>query len=294
MSHSFYVEGPAPFISVLAGLGLEDGSIGCREEEKLADVQSFPDEYFFHFHRPRGSTRGVEVGYANNAFSVRFLALSSPEDYELGFQILERVAGTRPVQPEDSDAMPLAALRAQYGREWIAQMIRSHVDLVFVHGVGKPHEVMSLEGPVRSVHVGPRLRAELAQGPERTLVERALARVRKIQYIDLDDGCYVANVLVASPPNGREFRTTAWAPGVRYLFPKVEYFTLLSGKGGHVSVPHEALFELAGERARYLDEEQVLVEAIDGAEWDALYARAERMAVDPAEPPAKSWWKFWK
>lgn len=294
MSHSFYVEGPPPKTSLLQFEG-----VVCREEEHLAEHDVMEEDFFYHFHRPLVSTRGVEVGYNDGAFSVRFLALSSIEDYDLGFTILERVSPTMDglVRAEDGDRIPITVLRKNYDRAWIDSMLEMHATALLSGRIGGPNETISFEGAVRSVKVGPRFRAELAKGPAETAIERLLDRVREIQYVDADDACYAANVMEVSPPGREPFTTTAWAPGLPYFFPKVDYLSILRGQQqGMVQVPYAAALELAGSRARYLDEEQLFVEAIDGDDWAALIAHAEKIAVDPANEskPTKRWWQFWK
>ena len=292
LSYSFYVAGPAPRNSSL----LLDG-VRCREEEHLESHAVMKEGFFYHFHVPRRSTRGVEVGYERGSFQVRFLSLSSPEDYDLGFSLLERVAPRMDglVQPEDGDRLAVTVLRKSYDNTWVDQMLRSHVDIVHSGHIGGPNEILTMPAIVRPVHFGPRMRAELGKGPPQTLIDRVLDRVRLIQYIDEDDECYVANVMEAAPPNAPPFTTTAWAPGLPYLFPQVDYLSLLRGEGeGIVQVPYSAVLELAGPRARYLDEAQIHVDAIDGAEWKALIAHAEKLAVDTAAGPRKKWWQFWK
>lgn len=294
MSHSFYVEGPPPKTALLQLPGVR-----CREEEHLAAHTVMEADFFYHFHRPRLSTRGVEVGYNDGSFNVRFLALSSPEDYDLGFSILERVSKEMDglVRAEDGDRIPVTTLRKNYDSAWIEQMLRSHVDVVYSGRIGGPDESLTVNGAVRPVVFGPRMRKELARGPEETLIERVLDVVRRIQYIDEDHACYAANVMKVSPPGREPFTTTAWAPGLPYFFPKVDYLAMLRGEPKDmVQVPYAAVLELAGERARYLDEEQIHVDAIDGAEWAAMFTRAQSLAVDAAAnaPATKRWWEFWK
>jgi hypothetical protein len=293
VSHSFYITGAAPRTETIK----VDGAI-CHEQEILDDHAFLPNDVFFHMHRSGVSTRGVEVGYSEGQLSVRFLLLSSPEDYDLGFTILEQVAPRMGgmVQAEDGDPIPIESLRTEYGTEWIDSMLAVHAKHCMQQDLAPGH-VMSIQGPVRTVFFGARLRAELARGAADTLVDRMLERIRYIQYIDLDDGCYVANVMRVAPPGRESFTTTAWAPQVPYLFPKVDFLTMLRGAGAHITVPYEAVLELAGERARYLDDEQIHVEAIDGEDWDAMFARAQKLCVDPAEataPLPKKWWEFWK
>jgi hypothetical protein len=261
VSYSFYVEGPAPRTSLLCVDGVR-----CREADHLESHAVMTEDFFYHFHVPRRSTRGVEVGYEKGSFQVRFLSLSSPEDFELGFSLLERVAPTMDglVRPEDGDRLPVTVLRKNYDGAWVAQMLRSSVDIVQSGRIGGPNEIVTIPASVRPVHFGPRLRAELGNGPPETLVERVLDRVRLIQYIDEDDECYVANVMEAAPPGAPPFTTTEWAPGLPYLFPQVDYLSLLRGEGeGIVQVPFSAALELAGPRGRYLDDSQMHLDAID-------------------------------
>src|SRR5262249_28608280 len=81
------------------------------------------------------------------------------------------------------------------------------------------------------------------------------------------------------------FTVTAWGPGVRYLFPNVEYLAVIEDMEGegHFLVPYEAVKEIAGDHCSWIDEKQTLVEPFDEDEWPELLARARKHEVDPSE-----------
>src|SRR5262245_62742771 len=66
-----------------------------------------------HIYRAEISTRATEITYEDHAFQVRILAMSSPEDYELAFRVVEHLAALTgsQVESEDDDTFPAEKLR---------------------------------------------------------------------------------------------------------------------------------------------------------------------------------------
>src|SRR5262249_60340040 len=117
-------------------------------------------------------------------------------------------------------------------------------------------------------------------GSEGLFALRVQAAMRRLQYVDSEEDCYAASTMaVRDKSSGREFTLAAWAPGVRYLFPPVEYLALVTAD--QLLVPHDCLAELAGSRLRWLDEKHALVEEIPDEEWDAVVARARQYEAHP-------------
>ena len=91
-----------------------------------------------------------------------------------------------------------------------------------------------------------------------------------------------------------------WGPGVDYVFPKVEYLSLIADDLVHI--PMSAAEKLTD--VTYLDECQLIVNAIPDEEWESFLSRARAFAVslDSSDKPAsnghsepkKKWWQFGK
>ena len=278
MSYSFYVRAPRPRWSIVDALSLPD--LRCVEDAPTDRDAQWPAGYF-HFYREGISTRSVEVAWEDGTFSARVMTCSAGEEYELALSlacVIARAAGSQ-VEPEEGGSFsPDDALRV-FGAEWVEQMVASGFRAL--SAIAEREGEVQLSGPRRPFVMGPRTLRELRAGASETLFGlRTLAAMRRLQYIDTEEDYFAASVMaVRDKASGNEFTLAAWAPGVRYLFPPVEYLALVAAD--QILVPHARLDALAGPRLRWLDEKHALVEEIPDEQWDALVATARQYEAHP-------------
>jgi hypothetical protein len=282
MSISFFIPSSTePSFRVLLGsLGYDD----LQSEEERHDNSRWSDRYW-HFYRPGVSARSVEATYEGGQFQVRLLTPSAPDEFELAFRLIEAAAEQldRPVVPEDDNPFPVKELRRRYPDSWVRRRIESGV-MAVLYIVREEQQTVMLSGPVRPFYVGPRFLSEVeADGPSEAIAERFLDRLLQSQYID-PEVFFPAERMQALRDDGSEDPVTfaIWGPGVRYLFPDVQFLVLMGeSPGRHVFIPAVVLPELAGDNFHWLDEVQCLVEAIDEDDWPALLDRARQYEVHP-------------
>jgi hypothetical protein len=242
----------------------------------------WPDGYTYLF-RYGISTRSVEIYHEAGEFRVTIKAFSAAEDYKLAFDLVERLAeltgGT--VRSERFGELPGAQLRSKHDGAWVRRMVeapfRAHMLIV---AIGTDVEI---QGPIRPFYLGARLIAELAKtGPEATLPERLLERMRHVQYVDPKQ-YRPANPFRATLRDGSTVCYAVWGPGDNCLVPSVGYLVLYhNGPGCPPMIPHQCLPQLAGDRLTWLDEKQALLRAIPETEWPVLVQRARQYNVLPA------------
>lgn len=238
-----------------------------------------------HFYRDGVSTRSTEVTLENGAFQVRSMVLAAPEDWELAFRLVEALAQATgsPVEPEDGDPFPASALRGRYNTAWLRHHTDSGINVVTLWAKTQG-ETITMPGPVREVHIGPRLFAELeAGGPAEGLADRLLAAIRRVQYVDLT-GYHPAGIMEVSRRDGdQSFTLSVWGSEQATFFSSPEYLHLVSDDpdAEPVLVPYGVLPSLAGDRLTWLDEKQCLVTAVDAAAWAEIFGRAHSLRVDP-------------
>jgi len=238
-----------------------------------------------HFYRAEISTRATEITYEDHAFQVRILAFASPEDYELALRVVEHLAvltGSQ-IEPEDDIVFPAEKLRDNYDTTWVKRLTDSQTDIIgnFAKNEGN---TVTIVGPVREFHIGPRLFAELEEGgPADRLPQRILEAIRRTQYRDLSGYAEAAIIEVTTSDESKTIKLSVWEPDIATHFSRVEYLHLVPNNmpDNIFLVPFEALPQLAGSRFAYLDEWQCLVEAVASDEWPALLLEAERYKVSP-------------
>lgn len=292
MSYSFYVDaGRAPrYEDVLGALPDLDTPAGDVEELE----GPWEPGHVLAVWRPGVSTRPVELAFEGSTFSARVLACSCAEDYELALDAVCHVARTVGAEVESEEGVRFAPSDrgAHYGRAWIDPHVASMVTTVLAQAADADG-YLTMPGPTRDFHVGPRVAGEIGDGSPEAQRDALFAKMRALFYPDPEE-VYAANVLSVTTDDGTRFTTTALAPGVSYLFPPVDYLTILGRDP--FEIRFASLPEVVGEdRVTWMDEVCPAIEAVGEDDWPAMEARAREHAVDPrgrqslpgaAPPPA--------
>jgi hypothetical protein len=294
MSYSFYTKLNRPEALTYERL-IAVRDVGCEEAEHSGLELTGPMRpgYYHHIYLPHVSTRSLEISLEGDTLGIRIMTGSCVDDYELAIDLVCEAAGAAGgdgVEGEDGRAIDPDARDWSAEREWMIGMTRSLAGTI-VGMVEREGQTVTLSGPRRAFHIGPRVAAELrAASSDAAGLEKALtARIRRTQYIDLDEleVLYAASTMVMTLEDKRELRFAVWSPGVRYLMPSVAAFAL--GAPEPLFVPPSALATLAGDRLQWLDEEQAILDPIPDDEWDAFIERARKYQSTPEElagPPA--------
>ena len=284
MSFSFHLAAPTPpdYQAILFGVNLTD----VEQVEDDGPTEGPWPEDVLHFYRPGLSTRGVEVAWEKEQFSVCILTLSSAEDYDLALRFVESAAVILggDVEPEDGDPFPVEELRERYDEEWGRQTNEAGV-VTLRALVADDENTMMMSGPMRPFHIGSALVEELDElGPTEEFQDRLLEAMRQVQNIDPDD-YFPAEAMEIGKNDEPEKTVTvaAWGPDVSYLFPDVDYLVLLDEDRDPIFIPYEMLPEILEEGWTFIDERQMLVEAIPGEDWPALLEKAVLFAETPLE-----------
>jgi hypothetical protein len=255
---------------------LWDDGVACEEVDvgRLVATGPIQPGVYHHLYVPGVSTRSVEVLLEDRELSARIMTGSCTETHELALALIDRaaaIAGQGPARGEDGDG--------PFDRAWIAGQVESLASLL-VTMAEREAGPLTISGPRRPCYLGKRVAAEVRAvggSPGAALI----ARMRRVQYVDLRENYFAASTMqLRGKDDAWSLRFAIWAPGVRYLMPQVEAFSV-HAPGGPLFVPAAVLPELAGARARPLDERQWLVDAIPEPEWDAVVTRAQAHAVEP-------------
>jgi len=279
VSFSFHVACARPprFSTVVDAIGEPDWAL----EENAPEDDAFARGVHYHPYLRARAARGIEVAWNEDGFEVRILTCSSRADYELGVKtalVLARLAGAD-VKPEGEDAMSIEAVRAKYAGAWLDEMVAWGPNIV-MEMVDREKSTLTMSGPRRPFHVGPRLVSELRNRPsDMRPGEQLLAAMVRVQDVD-EERWYPASVMRVTPKAGGEeksFTLSVWAPDVAYVFPSVELFAITAAE--NLLVPHALGPELACDRWTWLDEKNALVDKTPQAEWSDFVSRARTHAV---------------
>src|SRR4029453_14915334 len=164
--------------------------------------------------------------------------------------------------------------QAHFGDEWVATMT-AHGPKAVIAMVDRDGQTLTMRGPRRPFYMGPRFLKELrARGSDMLLEERILDAMVRLQGVD-EDRYHPAPVLQVAPKGGgNSISLAAWAAGVAYLFPAVQYLALMVEGSTELLVPQAMGPRIAGEAWVWMDERHALVEATALEDWPELCARA--------------------
>jgi hypothetical protein len=292
MSYSFYIRTDArPRVAdVVARLGFPD--------VVAPDAHGPWPDGTLHIYRAGISTRATEITYEDHAFQVRILALASSEDYELALRVVDQLSALTgsQVESEEGEVFPAQRLQDIYDATWVRHMTESE-PRVLGHWAKGEGETVTIAGPVRQFHIGPRLYSELdTAGPENEFPQRILEAIRRVQYQDLSGFIEAAVMEVSSPDGKKTITLSVWSPeNATHFVERVEYLHLMPNNrpDGLFVIPYQALPEIAKGQFAWLDENQCLVEPVSSDNWPELLRAAERFITSPFESRRK-WWKPWR
>lgn len=287
MSFSFYIPAPSPPDYERIIDQLDSWDLRCHEDQ----IEDGPwPEGTVHFFRDEVSTRGVEITHENHIFQVRILTLASPEDYELALRFVEAAATElgQNVEPEDHEAIPLSELRGRYDAGWIRQT-NTHGAMVIRQLVQESDtSVMTLYGTRRPIYLGPRIVRELEEaGPEEEFLDRLIDKMREVQNVN-GENYFFANVMEAQKQNSADaekFSFAVFGPTVSYLLPEARYIAMIveENEPPMFVESYRLPLLLPEDSWTWLDERQMLVEAIDEDDWREIVRKAKQFEVRPME-----------
>ena len=247
----------------------------------------WPDEVV-HLHREGLSTRSVECECdGENAFSIRMVIAGSPEDYDLAYRVFEAVAPPgATIEDEYGTEFSLEALHKQFSEPAIWERIAGEVDLV----VRAMKDSAELPGPAgRSYCFGPRTLARWGPMDDAARARRFIDEMRGVLYADGD----TASRFEATTPGTRNVVFAVWMEGRTCLLPPTSHVLVQVDEEELVMVRREDFLDVAGPHGELVDEAQVFVRGVEGADWQRVVERA-RAVETPLPQPKKRWWQFWR
>ncbi len=288
MSFSFYLKTNVrpPVADLMARISLPDIVVPDSSGE-------WPDGTIC-IYRAGISTRPTEITYEDDAFQVRILAFASPEDHELALQVVEQLAALTgaQVESEGDEVFTTEHLRDTFDAAWIKHLLESQ-PAILAHWAKQEGKTVTLTGPVRNFHIGPRLYSQLeTAGPEDAFPYRLLEEIRRVQYQDLSN--YSAAAVFEVSHGKQKICMSVWSPDRATHFPGTDFIHLIPNDRADrlFFIPYETLPEVAATRFSWLDEKQCLVEPVPTDNWPDVLGSAERFRTLPFEQRRK-WWKPW-
>ena len=265
-----------PIDEIPDALDLEPDGAGVDWIEDDPDLNSGPVHLYVH----GSSTAFVTIAVSDTmTLEVRVPFTASPTDWALALDVIEMAmerADTVLVEVDECEPVTLDELRALCNREWQDQRAASAVRALRVLA---DSGVAQAPGPVRSVHIGQRVLAELTadNADDTEQGRRLIAVLKRVQWVTGPHDRAAA--LEVTGPGGTGFTIAVIGPLLRYVLPPTDRLLVENGNlandAGELMIPADALASLPGVRVSWLDDGNRLMDAVPESAWPAVVAAAE-------------------
>ena len=291
MSYSFYI--PTDYPNTFSELFAAFPRLSIEGEEIPSDDR-FALDYYYHVYEDFVSVRSLELGLGSSeggdsksVFSVRIMTAASIEDYKLALDITLYIAGLAgaKIQGEDSDALDLDALEAHFDNDWIERMSQSGpTALRSMLKSGDYAGPFELSGTRRPFYFGMQSLTRIDSEDEATFVENYFELARRVQYIDDNESVFAATKMqMRNEDPEKACIFSVWGPGVDYLFPDVDFVSVLSEDILIIPIGVLDVFT----KVEFIDDRHRTAEKVDDDKWDAVIERARALKIDPTNPPQR-------
>lgn len=220
------------------------------------------------------STRALTVDWSDGVLEMTVRAASAPEDLDLALRILRAAAEYAGVDIEtEYGLLPPDRLSEFYDEMWALHQLGRSVSMI-AQLSRRDDGVITLPGPTRSIHLGPRTLPDLEQGDEITRGRRLLELMRRVLW---PDPRYEAAGVFEASGNGEEFTFAVLLSERACLIPRVTRL-LVRDTDTVLQLPRAALERLPIEHTP-LDDGNDLVEAIPEHRWSEVVTAARELAI---------------
>lgn len=220
------------------------------------------------------STRLLTVGWSDGFLEVTLPAASAPEDLDLAVRILRAAAEHAGVDVDTQyGLLPPGRLPEFYDGMWALHQLGRSVSLV-AQLSRRSDGVISLPGPTRSVHLGPRTLLDLDQGDELARGHRLLELMRQVLW---PDPRYESAGVFEASEDGEKFTFAVLLSERACLIPRVDRL-LVRDADTVLQLPRAALEQLPVEYTR-LDDGNDLVEVVPEQRWPEVVTAARELVL---------------
>lgn len=232
----------------------------------------------FHVFREKLSTRATELAVGGGFLTVRVFSGACQEDWQLVRALLTRAATSSSgvVEEEGVGAVPVVRLDREFGPEWVDD--RLDADATILAALYARAGPMRMRGPTREVVVGPRVLTELAADGAERPGARLVQLMRRVLWPD--PRYESAAVFEVRPGSGPTWRAVALLVARACVVPVVDRLALNDATGMVIVIPWSALAHLPL-TVTYVDDGNVLLEAVEPSAWPAVCAAARQFEIRP-------------
>ncbi|WP_185289343.1 hypothetical protein [Chryseobacterium lactis] len=269
------------------------------------NIDEFIDEYNCKAFIKDKSTRGVNLNYREQEYSIGLNIVSSETDFEIALNITEAISELTqsPILPEDEEnPIDLITFKNNYNSKWIEQEKYGGIS-IFIDKIGNDGEILEIGCCYMNYKVGPNIHKKLDTRTEKSYYDGLVSHISKTQFWDREK-YQIPNIIQTTN------RETGEKKNIIILYQNGKQFlsnadvVVISHEESRIEIPYEKIKLLASEKFHLVDEVQYLVDELTDEEYKKIYLKAEEIStlketesiagLNSALGAQKKWWEFWK
>jgi len=245
-----------------------------ENDEQSAELWRSGD--YIHLYVVGSSTRSTGARFDSERRSVEFVLpmLASPEDYSFSLQLADAIAARGERVRVDGKEIPEDEL-SEFAADLAHKQLAFDVEMV-AEKISERKTVM-ICAPCRVCYLGPNCWSRFSRSERTDTISEVIKLLRRAQNIEDEGYSPVPAVVVFT--KGWKDKVTVLAslkPGQKTALPAIETVELRGEGGRTVWLSPATLCERLGPSCEFLDERQLLVQAISPDQWTELVQPVSR------------------
>lgn len=275
------------------------------EFNHVEDIDEYIGENNYKAFIKNKSTRGVNLSYREQDYSIGVNVISSETDFEIALNIVEAISELTQTQilPEDEEIpIDLFTFKNKYDSQWIEKEKYLGIN-IFLEKIGNEGDTLAIGCCYMSYHIGPNIHKELDISSEKSYYQGLVSHISKTQFWDREK-YQIPNIIQITDEETSERKDiiVLYQNGKQFL-SKADIIVISNGES-RIEIPYEKIKILVSEKFHLVDEEQYLVDELTDEEYQNIYLKAKEISatkeienttvLNSEVKIQKKWWEFWK
>jgi hypothetical protein len=275
------------------------------EFDVIENLDEFIGENYNKLFIKNKSTRGVNLNYKEQKYSIGLNVISSKTDFEIGLNIVEAISELTKAEilPEDKvTPIDLNSFRNNYGSQWIENEKYTGVKII-MDKIGNEGDTIAIGCCYMTYFIGPNIHKELDNSSEKLYYNGLVNYITRTQFWDREKYITPSIIEITKKGTNETKQIILLYPNGNQFLSKAAILEISNGEAS-VEIPYEKIKKIASKKFNLVDEEQFLVEQLTYEEYNNIYLQAKEIVneknientieLNSEIKIQKKWWEFWK